>query len=135
MEESPISGVSPPARQPERREKIEDVWKEYLEWTSSGPRRGPSGREESVLGRISQGSKPSTVALINDVENNARNALHEQCPETIPVAFLMALMEAAAATTSRFMLADPPRAAQYARLAFEVLWNGLSVLETTDPGA
>ncbi len=47
----------------------------------------------------------------------------------IPQAFVMALIETAADTTARFMLANASCDERYCGLGFEMLWSGLSAID------
>jgi len=74
-----------------------------------------------------KGARP--FALLNELEVHARAVLRTRCSSDIPQAFVMALIETAADTTARFMLANASSAERYCGLAFEILWNGFSAIE------
>jgi hypothetical protein len=118
-----------PDDEAERRGEIERVWKSYLAWRHGHILFDTAGRGEGGSTTAVQRPDPTTFVLLGEIENSARHVFREHYSDGIPLDFIMALMEASAVTTSRFMLANPARATRFERLAFEVLWSGLSAMK------
>ena len=117
-----------PAGEAERRGEIERVWKSYLAWRLGHVLVDVADGKEERSAAAAKKPDPATFHLLSEIESGARNVLREHYSDVIPLDFIMALMEAAAVTTRRFMLANPARAARFEKMAFEVLWNGLSAM-------
>lgn len=109
---------------------FESLWIRYLDW------RGGYGHRDGLIPQdrnsIQQGTSGSTFGLLTEIEAAARSLLAERCSSEIPFEFVMALMETAADTTARFMLANAKDAARFQSVAFNVLWNGLSAIGAPD---
>ncbi len=112
------------------RKHFESLWIRYLDW------RGGYGHRDGLIpldrNSIGQGTSGSTFGLLTEIEGAARGLLAERCSSEIPFEFVMALMETAADTTARFMLANAKDAARFQRVAFNVLWDGLSAIDAPD---
>jgi hypothetical protein len=114
------------------RDKFKSVWELYLIWRA----------EHALLRHRTAVSTPTSVSqtlgsahfqLLAKVEAAAREMLRTHLPRHIPFEFVMALLESTANTTDRFMRADENRATDYRKLAFDVLWSGLSQKARTGP--
>ena len=107
------------------REKFKCVWELYLIWRAEHTllhHRAAVSTSTSV----SQTPGSAHFQLLAKVEAAAREMLRMHLPRHIPFEFVMALLESTANATDRFMRADENRASDYRKLAFDVLWSGLS---------
>jgi hypothetical protein len=107
------------------REKFKCVWELYLIWRAEHALLHHRG-SVSTSNSVSQTLGSAHFQLLAKVEAAAREMLRTHLPRHIPFEFVMALLESTANTTDRFMRADQNGASDYRKLAFDVLWSGLS---------
>jgi hypothetical protein len=107
------------------REKFKCIWELYLIWRAEHALLHPRAAL-STSTSVSQKLGSAHFQLLAKVEAAAREMLRTHLPRHIPFEFVMALLESTANTTDRFMRADENRTTDYRKLAFDVLWSGLS---------
>ncbi len=122
---SPLKSV---AEDEAAREKFECLWKGYLGWRRGCGQRDAQAPPKPIEATLDSPSRGTTFSVLFEIQAAARDALSQQCSPTIPLDFVMALMEAAADTTTRYMSANPAAAARYSNIAFQLFWRGLSAI-------
>lgn len=129
VEDSLSSQGKSPLEPKNARNEFESLWWRYVNWRCECARdsRSVPLRRTHPSVCVSEGARP--FALLNELEAHARAVLRTRYSSDIPQAFVMALIETAADTTARFMLANASCDERYCGLGFEMLWNGLSAIQ------
>jgi hypothetical protein len=136
MQNSSNCLISPPQEVEEgAREKFAIAWNLYLDWRGESLHSCDQNRRVRRAASTPANDGVPPFARLGEAETAGREALLSYFSPHIQIEFIMALMQSAADTTSRFMRANSQRASLFRVLAFDMLWSGLSAIGHSDDSA
>jgi AcrR family transcriptional regulator len=113
------------AKKRDIRSKLQHVWDSYVTWGVDHPDQRTVLAQVMVSGKLTEESKAVGAAPFAEIETMGRDAIERGLVRDVPLEFLIAALEALAATTIEFMARNPAHAARFRKSGFETYWNGI----------
>ncbi len=106
------------------RDKMRDNWNRYIEWGLRNPEKFNVLQQISTSFKLDADVKAQGMEPFAEIERLARESIAKGEIHDYPVEYLGALMDTQTAMTVRLMAMNPQ--ADYQRIGFEILWNGVA---------
>jgi len=107
------------------RHRLQHVWDNFLEWGVKNPAQQKVLKLIEVWGGLTAMSKKSGSVPFVEIQTMADEAVANRVIEDLPHHFVAAMMSAMAEATMECIRQQPKQAANYRRMGFQMLWNGL----------
>jgi AcrR family transcriptional regulator len=107
------------------RQRFQHIWDCFVNWGVANPVQRRVLALLEVSDTLTEESKRAGLAPFVEIETMAHDAIEQRILQDIPLEFIGRTMQALAATTMDFMVANKKAADRYRELGFEMLWAGI----------
>ncbi len=107
------------------RTRFRHIWNSYVNWGVAHHERHLALLQVEASGKLTAQCVASGTEAFAEVLRTAEEALSGGELRAAPMEFLSALLQAQMEATMRLMEVNPGQAAEYRKLGFELLWNGV----------
>lgn len=108
------------------RKQLFHVWSNWMEWAVSNPEKRRTLAQLGISDKITQANRAAAhKTMICPAELmrqlRARGPMHD-----VPMAFVAAIMNSLAETTTDFMIHDPANSNAHSKVGFNALWRAVT---------
>jgi AcrR family transcriptional regulator len=107
------------------KDKMRHIWDRYIEWGVEQPTKFKVMHQISESFELDDRVKAAGIEPFSEMERWATERIASGEFRDYPVDYLGALMNSQAITTIHFVSMQPDRLAEYQRIGFDILWNGI----------
>lgn len=107
----------------ELREQLHFMWVHWLHWATSCPDKRRTLAHLDVSEEITAESRETAHRMMEGVARLLEQSREHGPMQAVPLAFLLALMNALADTTTDFIIRDPVNAEHHRETGFDALWR------------
>ena len=106
-------------------EKMRYIWMQYIDWGVQNPEKFEVLQQIGCSYEIGESVKAEGMQPFVELQQLALDSIAKGELRDYPVDYLGALLDGQAVATIRFIALNPEGQAEYKRIGFDILWNGV----------